>query len=162
MSIAAQTVAPNFGHRRSLTASELKDLQEPCVIFEHEGWDEEGQPFWAYTIGGWLHGEPLQHGCTTAGDVIVISGMDSRADADSVASLGLQDTIEMLHREAAAYREAQCALDRLASVSRLDRLEAATKPNADKSDAFVNDVNAIRPLIGDDILMAAGKVERSN
>jgi len=159
MSIAAQTVAPNFGHRRSLTASELKDLQEPCVIFEHEGWDGELQAYWVYTIGGWLHGEPLAMGCTTAGDVIIISGVDSREHADAVASLGLQDTIEMLHREAEAYREAQGALDRLASISKLDRLEAATKPNADKSDAFVNDVNAIRPLIGDDIVLAAGAVK---
>lgn len=159
MSIAAQTVAPNFGHRRSLKASELMDLQEPCVIFEYEGWDEEHQAYWVYTIGGWLHGEPLPQGCTTAGDVIIISGMESRADADAVASLGLQDTIEMLHREAEAYRHAQGALDRLASVSKIDRLEAATRPNADKSDAFVNDVNAIRPLIGDDIVLAAGSVK---
>lgn len=156
MSIAAQNVAPNFGLRRSLTATDLMNLDDPCVIFEHEGVDDDGAAFWVYTIGGYLYGEPLAHGCTTKGDVIVIAGMSCREDADAVASLGLQDTIEMLHSEHKAYEEAKGALDRLASVSAIDRMDLAIKPGADKSDAFVRDVAAIRPLIGDDIVLASG------
>lgn len=159
MSIAAANVAPNFGFRRSLTAAELQRVDEPCVIFEHHQLDSDLNPFWVYTIGGYLDGKPLT-GCTVAGDTIVISGVDTREQADAMAFMGLLDTLEALDLELKRYAEAQAALARLSSISALDRLDLATRAPADKSDAFERDRLLIEPLKGEDIVLAAGEVSK--
>lgn len=161
MSIAAANVAPNFLLRRSLVANDLRHLQEPAVIFEHEGTDSDGAKFFVYTVAGWLDGvnvATIQGGCTVAGEVIVIAA-DNRADADAMAGLGLQDTIDALHGEEALYQEAHAAQARLATVSVIDRMTLASAKPADKSDAFVKDADKLRLLIGDDIVLAAGRVQ---
>lgn len=156
--IEAANIVPNLAVRRSLTIEELKRLQEPAAIFEYEGRDSDGVPFYAYTVAGWLDGAnvaTIQGGCTVGGDAMVIHA-DSRAHADWLAADGLGTTLTALDGEDAAYIDAQAALARLATVGSVERLNLAIKPNADKSNAFVDDVNAIRPLIGDDIILAAG------
>lgn len=162
MSIAAANVAPNFGFRRSLTASELQRVQEPCVIMEHHALDSDFAPFWVYTIGGMLDGQPLgdmRGGCTVDSDVITISGVDTQEQADAMACQGLLDTIQALDDELKAYHESQAALSRLSSIGAVDRLDLATRRPADKSDAFERDVALIQPLKGEDILLAAGRVD---
>ena len=158
MSIAAQSLAPVFHHRKSLTAAELQRLDEACVIMEHSGLDTDFAPYWVYTIGGVLDGRPLPEGCTTAGDVIIISGVASREEADDMASQGLLATQEALDEELRRYVEGQNALTRLNSVSPSERMAAALKPAEQKNEDFAADMAAIRPLIGDDILLAAGEV----
>lgn len=159
--IAAENVVPDFAHRRNITAADLKRLQEPAVIFEHEGRDSDGVLFYLYTVAGWLDGHNIatyQGGATVGGEVIVIHA-DSREDADLLAGMGLQDTIDALGSEDQRYLEALIARERLASVGPVERLGQATKPDSDKSDAFVEDVSKLRPLVGDDIVLAAGRVE---
>lgn len=161
MSIAAANMAPNLLTRRSLVAEDLLRLQEPAVIFEWENRDTDGALYFVYTVAGWLNGHnvaTIQGGATVGGQAIIVHA-DSREHADALAGLGLQDTIEGLRNEARHLKDAQAALARLQSVAPLERLDAAIKPASDKSDAFVNDVDAIRPLIGDDIVLSAGKVE---
>lgn len=155
MSIAAQNTAPVFHNRRSLVADDLRRLQEPCVLFEHHGIDSDGVQFWAYTVAGYLDGVRLADGCTVAGEVILINA-DNRSDADAMASLGLLDTIVALDAEASLYLDAQAALARLSTIGASDRIDLATRAPADKSDAFESDSAAIRPLIGDDIVLTVG------
>jgi len=157
MSIQAADLAPNFLHRAEIVAADLARISEPCVILEHSGLDSDGAEFHCFTVGGYLDGQPLgdmRGGCTVGGDVIVISGMGAE-DAKLVASMGLQDTIEAMGREGERYIEAQAALARLASVSPATRIDKATAPDADKSDAFERDTALIRPLRGDDIVLSA-------
>lgn len=157
--IAASNVAPAFHHRQRLVAEDLRRLSDPCVIFEHQGVDSDGERFYVYTIGGWLDGRKLgdfQGGCTVAGEVILINAK-SREDADAMASLGLGDTINALDSEEQLYQEASAAQARLASVGPIERLDQAMKPLPDMSDAFVDDVNKIRPLVGDDVLLTTGR-----
>lgn len=161
MSIAAANVAPSFGFRRSIHADDLKRLQDPAVIFEHEGTDSDGARFYLYTVAGWLDGQNIathEGGATVGGDVIVIHA-DDRASADAMAGLGLQDTIDGLMRESDAIVDAAVALERLRSVGPIERINQATKPDSDKSDAFVEDATKARRLVGDDIVLAAGGVE---
>lgn len=153
--LTAANVAPSFHLRQRLVADDLKRLDEPCVIFEHFGHDSDGEPFYLYSVGGYLDGQPLQDGCTVGGDVILIHA-DSRDQADAMASLGLQDTINALERADDQLLDAAAALGRLGSVGAMGRLEAATKPASDISDTFVRDQAAIRPLIGDDIVLSTG------
>lgn len=155
MNIAAANVAPDFSHRQRLVADDLMRLAEPCVLFEHKGVDSDGFDFYLYTVAGYLDGQRLLDGCTVGGEVIVIHAHD-REEADFIASRGLEDTINALHAEAAAYIDAHAALARLSTVGAKDRIELATKPDADKSDAFVRDQALIRPLIGDDIVLTTG------
>jgi len=152
MTLAAANTAPTFHHRQQLVTDDLMRLQQPCVIFEHHGTDSDGVDFYVYTVGGWLDGVPLQDGCTVKGEVILIHA-SSRDEADMIASLGLEDTINALHGEAKAYIDAHAALARLQSVSPVERLDLATKKASDKSDAFEADSAAIRPLIGDDLIL---------
>lgn len=158
MSIAAANTAPSFHHRRSLVADDLRRLHDPCVLFEHEGIDSDGVSYWVYTVAGRLDGQRLEDGCTVAGEVILVHGQD-RAEADAIACLGLADTITALDGEAAAYIDAQAALARLQSVGPTRVMELAIKPDSDRSDEFERDAALIRPLIGDDIVLAAGRVE---
>jgi hypothetical protein len=158
MSIASDNVAPHFGDRRRLVVEDLRHLQAPCVIFEHKGSDSDGVDYYVYTIGGYLNGEPLMQGCTVAGQVVLIHA-DSREDADAMAALGLHDTILSLDEEEAMYIDANAALARLQSVGPVERIDQAIKPNSDKSDAFVEDLNKIRTLVGDDIVLTVGGVE---
>lgn len=156
--IEAANVRVDLAGRRSITADELKRLQEPACIFEYSAADEDGATHYVYTVAGWLEGRNIatvQGGCLVGGESIVVHAAD-RAHADFLACDGLQTTINALHTEADRYLDAQAALARLSTVSAVERLNLATKPNADKSDAFVDDVDAIRPLIGDDIILAAG------
>ena len=155
--ISAAETFPAFHHRQSLVADDLRRLQEPCVLFEHAWRDSDGVKCWAYTVGGWLDGHRLTDGCTVAGEVMVVHA-NSRPEADYLAALGLQDTIEALHNEESMYVEAKAAQYRLASLGKLERMELATKPDADKSEAFVEDVNKIRPLVGDDVVLTVGGV----
>lgn len=159
MSISAANVAPNFLLRRQISVSDLPRISEPCVVFEYEGSDSEGVPFWAYTIGGWLDGRPLgdhRGGVTVNGEVIIIPGAISRQHADWLACEGLQTTIEAEIDATRNEMDARKALERLASVGPLERLNLATKP--EKSDALIADLDAVRPLVGDDVLLAAGRV----
>lgn len=156
--IEAANVVVDLSGRRSLTIDELKRLQEPAAIFEYEGRDSDGVPHYVYTVAGWLDGRnvaTMQGGCLVGGDAMVIHA-DSRAHADYLAADGLGTTLNALDGEDERYIEAQAALARLATVGVVDRVNLATKPDADKSDAFVSDVDAIRPLIGDDIILATG------
>lgn len=156
MSINTANVIPDFAARRQLHAQDLRRLQEPAVIFEHHGIDSDGAHFFIYTVAGWLDGlnvATIQGGATVGGDVIVIHA-DDRASADDMAGMGLQDTINALNNEEAAMLDALAAKARLESVGAIDRMDLAIRP--DKPDAFVEDVNKIRPLIGDDIILAGG------
>lgn len=157
MTIAAANVSPTFLHRQRLVAEDLRNLEDPCVIFEHKGIDSDGEVHYLYTIGGRLNGRPLPEGCTVAGEVILIHA-SSRDEADAIAVLGLHDTILALDAEEGMYQDANAALARLRSVGAVERIDQATKPDSDKSDAFVDDVNKVRPLIGDDVILAAGRV----
>lgn len=159
MSIAASNVAPAFHTRRQIAAADLKRLQEPAVIFEHEWRDADGELCFAYTVAGWLDGQniaSMQGGCTVGGDVIIIHAAD-RATADLMAGLGLQDTIDALNREEEAEIDALAARARLESVNPIRRLELATA--TEKNPEYVADTEAIRRLRGDDIVLAAGSVE---
>lgn len=161
MSIEAANVAPDFSFRRKLLPDELKRLQEPAVIFEHEGFDSDGVKFFAYTVAGWLDGEnvaTIQGGCTVGGDVILIHA-DDRETADQIACMGLFDTITLLGEEDNQIVEAAASLARLSSIGATDRLDLATAKPANRSDAFEQDMQNIRKLRGDDILLAAGGVD---
>lgn len=155
MTISAANTVPVFHHRQQLVTDDLMRLQQPCVIFEHHGTDSDGVDFYVYTVGGWLDGAPLQDGCTVRGEVILVNA-SSRDEADLMAGMGLEDTINALHGEAQAYIDAHAALARLQSVSPLERLDLATKPDSDRSEAFEADTAAIRPLIGDDVMLTVG------
>ena len=161
MSIAAANIHPAYYLRQKLAAEDLRRLVEPCVIFEHQWLDDDGEKCWAYTIGGLLNGKAvgdMQGGATVGGEVIIVHA-DSRGEADAIASLGLMDTINALDSEGAAYVEAQAAKARLAEVGPVRRLELATAAPADMSDQFVEDSQAIRKLRGDDIVLTVGGVE---
>lgn len=159
MSIAAANVAPEFGFRRRLVADDLRRLQEPAVIFEHEGIDSDGERFFVYTVAGWLDGvnvATIDGGCTVGGEVILLNATN-RSDADAMAVLGLHDTILALDGEEKLYQEAHAAQARLATVGVLDRMTLAQAKPSDKSDAFVEDADKLRILAGDDILLTTGR-----
>ncbi len=158
MHIEAANVRPDLSGRQSIPADELRHVSEPCVIFEGDFLDDNGAHVWVYTVGGWLRGKPLggiRGGALVGGDAMLLQAQD-RATADVMASFGLQDTIEALGHEEAAYQEAHAALARLSEVSAVRRMELATAAPADMSDAFVKDVGQIRVLRGDDILLSGG------
>jgi hypothetical protein len=96
-------------------------------------------------------------GCTVGGEAIIVLA-PTREEADALACLGLHDTILALDDEEKHYQEAHAALARLSTISPAERIEQAIKPDCDKSDAFMEDVAKLRPLAGDDIILAAGRV----
>lgn len=154
---AAADLLPNFLDRPRIVANDLRRVQDPCVVLEHEWLDTDGERCFAFTVGGWLDGRPLgdmRGGCTVGGEVAVVHA-DSAAEAKVLAAIGLQDTIDALGREEDAYIQAHAALARLQSVGPVRRTELATAPAADKSDAFEADAKLIRPLRGDDILLTS-------
>lgn len=158
MSISAANVAPNFLLRPSITAQELRELQEPVVLFEYEGRDSDGASFFAYTVAGWLNGRNIataQGGATVGGQVIIINA-DNRESADAMAADGLGTTINALDQDELDTRDAQAALSRLTSVGERERLEQAIRP--DKNESFVKDADAIQKLRGDDLILTAGRV----
>lgn len=158
--IPAANVAPDFSFRRKLSTEELRRLDEPVVLFEHEGFDDDGAHFFVYTVAGFLDGAnvaTVQGGCTVGGDLIIINA-DDRETADAMAAMGLHDTILLLDQEDEQIVEAAASLARLESVSPITRLEKATAAPADRSDEFEHDMQAIRKLRGDDIVLAAGAV----
>jgi hypothetical protein len=158
--IEAASVRPDFAGRQSIPADELRHVEEPCAVFEADWLDSDGERVYAYTLGGWLRGQPLgglSGGVLVGGDAMLVHAA-SRAIADTLASLGLEDTIAALQAEERDYQEAQAALARLSKVGPVRRLELATAPAADLSDAFVEDSEAIRKLRGDDIVLAGGGV----
>jgi hypothetical protein len=160
MSIAAANVAPDFSFRRKLVAEDLRRLQEPAVIFEHDGVDDEGERFFVYTVAGWLDGVNVatrDGGCTVGGEVILIAAT-SREDADAIACIGLHDTIVALDSEEKLYQEAHAAQARLATIGVIDRMTLAQAKPSDKSTAFVEDADKLRILAGDDIVLTAGRV----
>lgn len=154
--IAAENCVPSFHTRPSIAADDLRRLQEPVVIFEGERRDSDGELAFLYTVAGWLDGQniaTMQGGCTVGGEVIVIHARD-RSEADMIAGLGLQDTIDALNHEEEAHIDALAAQARLASVSPIRRLDLATA--TEKNPDFLADSEAIRRLRGDDIVLAAG------
>lgn len=156
MSISAANVAPNFLLRRKIHAQDLRRLVDPAVIFEHHGIDDDGEHFYVYTVAGWLDGFNIatqQGGATIGGDVIVVNA-DSRENADLMAGLGLEDTINALNNEDAMILEAMVAKARLDTVGALDRMDLATRD--DKPDAFIEDMDKIALLRSDDIILAQG------
>lgn len=159
MSIAAANVGPDLGLRRQITAQDLRRLQEPAVIREGSFRDDDGAPFFVFTVVGFLDGEnvaSMNGGVTVGGDAIVIHA-DSQDEADAIAGQGLQDTIDALNAEEGVMLDRLAAKARLESVGPLRRLELATA--TEKNPEFVADAAAIEPLRGDDLLMAAGGVE---
>lgn len=158
--MSTANIAPVFHNRRQLVADDLLRLQDPAVIFEHKGFDSDGVDYYLYTVAGWLNGAnvaTIHGGCTIGGEVILIHAKD-REEADLIAGMGLEDTINALRAEAAQYAAAQGALVRLAVAGPRERMTQALKSDSDKSDAFINDTNAVRPLIGDDVVLAAGRL----
>lgn len=156
MTISSANVAPDFTSRQRIDAQDLRRLSEPAVIFEHRGIDFDGEPFYIYTVAGWLDGvniATIQGGATVGGDVMVIHA-DSRADADMMAGLALEDTINALNREEEAHLDALAAKARLETVGVIDRMDLAMRK--DKSDTFVEDVGKLRQLAGDDIILTTG------
>ncbi len=145
-------IVPNFAFRPNLVADDLRRLQDPCVIFEYIHVDSDGEPAYIYTVGGWLDGKRIPDGATVGNETILVHAK-TRDEADYLAGLGLQDTISALVAEEKLYQEANASLARLSSVGAIERANQATKPDSDKSDAFVEDVKAIRPLIGDDVIL---------
>lgn len=85
----------DFTNNRSLTLPELVRLEDPCAIFEGTKVDSDGVMAYLYTVGGILDGQGLWPGCTVQGDVMIIHGKN-RAEADDLASMGLDDTIHYL------------------------------------------------------------------
>ena len=159
--LQAHTTRPSFGGRQSIAADDLRQISDPCVIFEADWLDDNGERVYAYTVGGWLNGQPLGGlggGVTVGGEVMLVHGR-TRGDADALASMGLQDTIDALNAEQGAYIDAQAALARLATVGAIDRMDMATANPADTSEQFVHDTQAIRRLRGDDIVLTTGGVE---
>lgn len=158
--IAAANVLPNFATRRHILASDLKDLQEPAVIFEGTHTDTDGETVYVYTVAGWLHGQnvaTMQGGALVGGDVILISAR-GRHEADMIAGLGLQDTIDALNREDDHITDALAAQARIASLRPIERLNLATKPDAEKNPEFIEDASKLRQLAGDDIVLTVGGV----
>lgn len=158
MSIAAANVAPAFHTRRSIAADDLRRLAEPALIFEGTHTDADGAIAWLYTVAGFLDGQniaTMQGGCTVGGDVIIVHAR-SRDEADLIAGMGFEDTINALRAEDDALIEAAAALGRLKSVNPIRRLDLATAPASSKNDEFISDVKAIERLRGDDIVLAAG------
>lgn len=157
---AAVNMVPDFAHRPRLVADDLRRLEEPCVLFEHKGQDSDGVDFYLYTVGGWLDGKRIPDGATVGGEVILIHARD-RAEADALASMGLMDTISSLDAEEGMYQEANAAMARLSAIGAQARLEQTLKPDADKSDAFMEDISKVRPLAGDDVVLTVGAVART-
>ncbi len=162
LGMTPELAAPNFLLWPRIQADDLRRVQDPCVILEHEWTDSDGERCYAFTVGGWLDGRPLGNGAgsgvTLGGDVAIVHA-DTRDEAKAIASFGLLDTIAALTGEEKAYQEAQAALARLQSVSAQRRIDLAAAPAADKSDEFEADAEAIRKLRGDDIVLTVGGVE---
>lgn len=156
--IAAANVAPNFLLRRSIHADDLKRIQEPAVIYEYDALDADDERYFVYTVAGWLDGVNVANmlgGATVGGDVITVVA-DSRASADMMAGMGLEDTINALHSEETQMIDALAAQARLQTVGAIDRMDLAIAKDADKSDQFEEDSAKIRILVGDDLILAAG------
>lgn len=156
--IAAANVAPSFHARRRISSEDLPRLQEPAAIFEHHGLDSDGVPFWVYTIAGWLDGRNIatrEGGCTVGGDVMVVNA-DTRGEADAMACMALQDSIDAEVAAAGRRLAARASLARLESIGALERMRLAQAAPADKADAFVEDAAKIRELAGDDIVLTVG------
>ena len=154
MSIAAANVLPIFDHLPSSSLEDLIELQEPGCILEYEGHDDDGVAFFVFSIGGFLGGEMI-HPSMLGGQVIIITA-DDRYQATEIAVAGLETTINAELDKKSQEKSSLDALARLSSIGKLDRLEQAQKPDAEKSTDFVADVDAIRPLIGDDIVLTSG------
>lgn len=158
--IAAANVLPNFATRRHILAADLKDLQEPAVIFEGTHTDDDGATVYVYTVAGWLNGQnvaTMQGGALVGGDVILISARN-RKDADMMAGLGLQDTIDALNNEGNYILDALAAQARLKTLRPIERLNLATKPDSEKNPEFMEDAAKLRQLAGDDIVLTVGGV----
>jgi hypothetical protein len=153
--IPTANLVPNFAYRRSITAQELRRVDDVCVILEHHGYDSDGVDYYLFTVGGVLDGLPLAEGVLVGGETMLVHA-DSPEMAKQLASDGLMTTLQALDGEAAQTKRALEAQARLASVGALERIDQAIKAPADRSDAFVEDAHAVRPLIGDDIILASG------
>lgn len=153
--IPTSSLVPNFAYRRSITAQDLRRIDDVCVILEHHGYDSDGVDYYLFTVGGVLDGRTLTEGVLVGGETMLVHA-DSPEAAKQLASDGLMTTLQALDGEAAQHRRAMEAQARLASVGALERIAQATKAPADRSDTFVADAHAVRPLIGDDIVLSGG------
>ena len=150
------TIVPSFANRRSINAQDLPRISDLCAVFEFEGLDEEGKRYYVYTVGGMLDGKMLGNqlgGVNVGQQQIFIHNAISREHANFLAWEGLQTST---NAQAQADREHDAQLQaqaRLASIGALERMRLAQSP--EKNEQFVKDADAIRPLIGDDILLAA-------
>jgi len=156
MQIESARVLPAFHHRRSLVAEDLKRLDDPVVLFECEHIDSDGVAAYIYTVSGTLDGVRLQDGCTVRGEIMLIHA-ENREEADAIACMGLMDTITALESEEERYIDAEAALARLSTVGATDRIDLAINP--ERSESFESDMAAVRALAGDDVILAAGRVE---
>lgn len=156
MTIASPNIIPNLLLRRKIDADDLRRLEEPAVIFEYQSRDSDGVLYFVYTVAGFLDGANIFNelgGATVGGDAIIIIA-DTRAQADDMASLGLQDTINALNTEQDTYLDALAAKERLSSVSKTAFIDASI--SKEKNEAFITDIDKIQTLRGDDLIMAQG------
>lgn len=153
--IPTANIVPNFAYRRSITAQELRSVDDVCVILEHHGYDSDGADYYLFTVGGVLDGQRFPEGVLVGGETMLVHA-DSPEAAKQLACDGLMTTLQALDSEAAQHNRAVEAQARLASVGALERIAQATKAPADRSDTFVEDAHAVRPLIGDDIILSGG------
>lgn len=154
MSIAAANVKPDLILNPRIEADDLKRLEQPLVYPEYHGFDGDGVEFYVFTIGGWLDGRHVER-CTVGGDGIIVNA-DSQVNANYMAILGLEDTINFLNTEENIRLDALAAQARLKTVGAIDRLTLAAKPDSEKSDQFEQDIAKLTVLRGDDIILASG------
>lgn len=153
------TIVPSFANRRSIDVQDLPRVNDLCVVFEFDGIDEEGKRYYVYTVGGYLDGRPLGNqlgGVNVGQQQIFIHNATSREHADWLASDGVETTANAQARADRDHEQRLEAQARLASIGALERMRLAQAPASDKSDQFVQDADAIRPLAGDDIILTTG------
>lgn len=114
--------APGLEGRLSIEISDLLRLDEPCVIFEADGRDSDGIPFYVYTVGGFLDGQPVGggFGVLVGGDAIIIHA-DSRRAADAMAADGLLATISAIEDNRRARKAEKTQAGVLADISQIGR-----------------------------------------
>jgi hypothetical protein len=86
--------------RQDLTTAELARIEEPCVVFERYALDSDKVMHWIYTVGGFLDGKRVgsaKGGALVGGQAIIVHA-STRQDADMMAGLGLETTIESLQK----------------------------------------------------------------
>ncbi len=141
-------IRPDFSSRNDISIEDLARVDEPAVIREFTGFDSDGVRFFVFSVAGWLDGTNVataEGGCKVGGEMIVITAT-TQNDADEMASLGLQDTIDAIRAEKAREGAALEALARLETVGLAERLRLAIKAPTERNDAFEADTASMRTL----------------